>query len=365
LAAQIAVDLARLGKMVLTVPTEEPEQRVWERFYPMMEGWPGGDVTQAMVCLRVEEQPPSIDQLPSYVSRQILSPGGRHHCDVKLVILDSVQGHGLVSSATRAYDRVLETTRLLSSAGITTLLVNHLTKRGELAGPRTLEHGVDGVMLLRKTPSCQLMFVIKNRYGPASLRDPAALLLDSVTLRLVPTPLATAVHATAVTFLGGGMGPVDVQASVALAGYGTRGRVTAPGLSKGEIQQLISSLAELPGVEIDDMDFCDLLPGARSATLQRRCWSGAGDVAAGVVSPPIHSTASFVPGRGRLGPASPSIGRTPDKPTRRRSAQRPGHAGAVANLLPPANRRRLGRRWRSIHHRQPDWRHARLQLPAA
>ncbi len=265
LAAQLALDLARQGKTVLTIPTEEPEPRVWDRFYPMLSGIPATDITRAMIHLRVEANPPSIDQLPSYVSRQILSPNGSHHFDVKMVIIDSVQGHGLVSSATKAYDRVLETTRLLSSAGITTLLVNQLTKRGELAGPRTLEHGVDGVLLLRKTPSCRLMFTIKNRYGPANLREPAALVLDPVTLRLVPTPLASAVHAAATTYLGAGSGPVEVQASVGLAGYGIRGRVTAPGLPKAEIQQLVASIAQLPGIEIDDMDFsisCRL-PGRR------------------------------------------------------------------------------------------------------
>jgi predicted ATP-dependent serine protease len=34
LAAQLALDLARQGKTVLTIPTEEPEPRVWDRFYP-------------------------------------------------------------------------------------------------------------------------------------------------------------------------------------------------------------------------------------------------------------------------------------------------------------------------------------------
>lgn len=184
-------------------------------------------------------------------------------------MLDSVQGHGLVSAATRAYDRVLEATRLLSSANITSLLVNHLTKRNELAGPRTLEHGVDCVLMLRKTPSCRLLFTLKNRHGPASLRDPVALVLDSITLRLVPTPLASAVHAAAKTYVGPGMGgAIEVQASVALAGYGAHGKVLAPGLPKAELQQLVATIGQLPGIEIDDLDFsihCRL-PGRRRYT---------------------------------------------------------------------------------------------------
>jgi DNA repair protein RadA/Sms len=182
--------------------------------------------------------------------------------------MSSVQGHGLVSAATRAYDRVLKATRLLSSSGITSLLVNYLTKKNELAGPRTLEHGVDCVLMLRKTPACRLLFVLKNRHGPASLSDPVALVLDPLTLRLIPTPLASAMHATAKTYLGAGGGAIDVQASVGLAGYGTRGRVTAPGLPKAELQQLVATIGQLPDIEIDDLDFsihCRL-PGRRRYT---------------------------------------------------------------------------------------------------
>lgn len=188
-----------------------------------------------------------------------------------------MQGHGLTGAATRTYDRVLEATRLLSAAGVSSLLVNQLTKHNELAGPRTLEHGVDCVLMLRKTPACRLLFVLKNRHGPASLRDPVALVLDLVTLKLSPTPLASACHAAAHTYLGTASGTVKVQASVALAGYGHRGRVVAPGLPKSELQQLVATLGQLPGVEIDDLDFtihCRL-PG-------RRRYAGSAGLALGV-----------------------------------------------------------------------------------
>ena len=266
MAAQLALDLARQGQRVLILPTEEPADRVWERLRRMMNGFDADDITQAITHLCVERNPPAVEQLPSYVSRQVLSVGGLYHTNMAMVVLDSVHGHGLVSAATRSYDAVLEATRLLSSAGVTSLLVNHLTKRNELAGPRTLEHGVDCVLMLRKIPSCRLLFTLKNRHGPASLRDPAALVLDPVTLRLVPTPLASAAYAVAKTYIGSGAGgAIDVQASVGLAGYGTRGRVTAPGLPRAELQQLVATIGQLPGIEIDDLDFsihCRL-PGGR------------------------------------------------------------------------------------------------------
>lgn len=263
LATQVAVDMARQGSRVLYVPTEEPPDRVLERVVRMMDGFDAADITTTLKNLLIERNPPSVEQLPNYVSSQVLSCSGAYH-GISLAVLDSVQGHGLVSAATRAYDRVLEAARLLSSANVTSLLVNHLTKRNELAGPRTLEHGVDCVLMLRKTPSCRLLFTLKNRHGPASLRDPVALVLDPITLRLVPTPLASALHAAAKAYVGGPV-PIDVQVSVALAGYGTRGKVLAPGLPKAELQQLVATIGQLPGIEIDDLDFsihCRL-PGRR------------------------------------------------------------------------------------------------------
>lgn len=265
LAAQIALDVARQGRRVLMIPTEEPQERVLERLLRMVSDQCPAVIERSLSNVIIERNPPPVEMLPQYVANQILSPSGAYR-ELALVVLDSVQGHGLVGSATRAYDRVLEATRLMSAAGITSLLINHLTKRNELAGPRTLEHGVDVVLMLRKTPSCRLLFTAKNRHGPANLRDPIALVLDPLSLKLMPTPLASAVHASARTFLGSGLGgAIEVQASVGLAGYGTRGRVTAPGLPKAELQQLVATIGQLPGVEIDDMDFsihCRL-PGSR------------------------------------------------------------------------------------------------------
>lgn len=185
LATQLALDLAMQGRRALIVPTEEPHERVWQRIVRMADGRSAEQMKIVINNLHVERVAPSVEQLPHYVSTQILSPSGQYH-GTTFVIIDSVQGHGLASAATRTYDRVLEATRLLSSAGITSLLVNHLTKKNELASPRTLEHGVDCVLMLRKTPACRLLFVLKNRHGPASLRDPSALVLDPLTLRLVP-----------------------------------------------------------------------------------------------------------------------------------------------------------------------------------
>jgi DNA repair protein RadA/Sms len=57
---------------------------------------------------------------------------------------------------------------LAKERGITVLLVGHVTKEGDLAGPRTLEHAVDAVITFEGDPRSGLRVLTggKNRHGP-------------------------------------------------------------------------------------------------------------------------------------------------------------------------------------------------------
>jgi DNA repair protein RadA/Sms len=57
---------------------------------------------------------------------------------------------------------------LAKEHGITVVLVGHVTKEGDLAGPRTLEHAVDAVLTFEGDPRSGLRVLAggKNRYGP-------------------------------------------------------------------------------------------------------------------------------------------------------------------------------------------------------
>jgi len=57
---------------------------------------------------------------------------------------------------------------LAKGQGITLILVGHVTKDGDLAGPRTLEHAVDVVLSFEGEPRSGLRILAggKNRYGP-------------------------------------------------------------------------------------------------------------------------------------------------------------------------------------------------------
>src|SRR5690606_21516278 len=67
----------------------------------------------------------------------------------KILIIDSIQTmvHPEITSAPGSVAQVRECTahflRIAKSLGIATILVGHVTKQGEIAGPRILEHMVD------------------------------------------------------------------------------------------------------------------------------------------------------------------------------------------------------------------------------
>jgi DNA repair protein RadA/Sms len=193
----------------------------------------------------------------------VLSPSGKYH-GVSLIVIDSVQGQGLAATATSKYRQVYEFCRQCKGAGITVLIVAHVTKRGEIAGPKDLEHNVDCVLVMRKAMVYRPMFVPKNRFGPAVLK-PVPLEMDKVTTALKLAPHSSSVSTVARTFLGRDREYPEVQASVSLPSYGSRGKITAPGLPRREIEQLANCISQIPDLDIGDLDYtihCRL-PGER------------------------------------------------------------------------------------------------------
>jgi DNA repair protein RadA/Sms len=229
----------------------------------MSSDWPAQERDRALRNIRAEENIYDIEDLPSFLSRQVLSSSGEYH-GVKFIVVDSIQGHGLSAGATRKYKQVYEFCRQCRSARITVLLVAHVTKKGDIAGPKDMEHNVDCVLVMRKAMIYRPLFVPKNRFGPAILK-PIPLEMDKRTTALKVSPHSDVVSSVAHTYLGRKSGIAEAQAAVALPAYGTRGRITAPGLPKKVIEQLTTCISQLPDMEIEDLDYtiqCRL-PGER------------------------------------------------------------------------------------------------------
>lgn len=90
-----------------------------------------------------------------------------------VVVIDSIQTmfHEEVSSAPGSVSQVRESTNILmqiaKGMGVSIFIVGHVTKEGNVAGPRVLEHMVDTVLYFEgdRHASYRILRAVKNRFG--------------------------------------------------------------------------------------------------------------------------------------------------------------------------------------------------------
>ncbi|MBT4464528.1 MAG: DNA repair protein RadA [Rhodospirillaceae bacterium] len=94
--------------------------------------------------------------------------------DAGVVIIDSIQTMFVDSldsapgTVTQVRASAQELIRLAKRRGFSVILVGHVTKDGQIAGPRVLEHMVDSVLYFEGERSHQfrILRAVKNRFGP-------------------------------------------------------------------------------------------------------------------------------------------------------------------------------------------------------
>jgi DNA repair protein RadA/Sms len=111
-----------------------------------------------------------------------------------VLIVDSIQivYKGEISSAPGSVSQVRETTtefmHIAKGRSLATFLIGHVTKSGEIAGPRVLEHLVDTVLYFEgdKQHNYRMIRVVKNRFGPTD--EIAVFQMQTLGLVEVPNP---------------------------------------------------------------------------------------------------------------------------------------------------------------------------------
>jgi DNA repair protein RadA/Sms len=111
-----------------------------------------------------------------------------------LILMDSLQtfSSGMLESAPGSVSQVREVaTRLMSlakSSGVCVWLVGHVTKDGNIAGPKVVEHMVDTVLYFEAEAgqSYRLLRAVKNRFG--SSRELGVFEMEGEGLREVTNP---------------------------------------------------------------------------------------------------------------------------------------------------------------------------------
>lgn len=93
---------------------------------------------------------------------------------IKLLVIDSLQGMyvegstGLPGSISQSKEVLMKIVNFSKRHHLISLVVGHITKEGEIAGPKFLEHMVDCVLFLEgeKTSNLRILRAFKNRFGP-------------------------------------------------------------------------------------------------------------------------------------------------------------------------------------------------------
>src|ERR1043166_1798695 len=133
LSNQVAGALAKQGVKVLLVSTEQGLGDV-KRCVECVPGARNGRLPQALRDnYYVEDSLGDIAPLHRYLARPVLTDGQEYH-GARVIVIDSVQGRGLASTATQKYRALYEFIDSAKGQGIVTILIGHVTKKGEIAG---------------------------------------------------------------------------------------------------------------------------------------------------------------------------------------------------------------------------------------
>lgn len=162
--------------------------------------------------------------------------------------------------------------RMAKASEIAVMLVGHVTKEGNIAGPRVLEHMVDTVLYFENEAGSRyrILRTVKNRFGAANelgifimaengmreVRNPSAIFLS---------PRDEPVSGSVVTAIHRGSRPllIEVQALTDRSGGGPPRRV-AVGLDQNRLALLLAALHRHGGIRAHDEDvFINVVGGVK------------------------------------------------------------------------------------------------------
>ncbi|MEX0686183.1 MAG: DNA repair protein RadA [Balneolales bacterium] len=152
--------------------------------------------------------------------------------------------------------------QLAKHEGITVLTIGHVTKEGDLAGPRVLEHMVDTVIQFEgdKNLDYRILRTLKNRFGPAQeigvfemtatglaqVKDPSQLFLAEYNSQVSGNVVVCTMEGSRPVLL-------EVQALVTPSNYGMPQR-TASGFDQRRLSLLIAVLEKRGGFPFSQHD---------------------------------------------------------------------------------------------------------------
>ncbi len=205
----------------------------------------------------------------------------RHHIEKlrpDILIADSIQVlyKSDLPSSPGSISQVREiTTELMHLAKglqMTTFLIGHVTKAGEIAGPRVLEHLVDTVLYFEgdKQHPFRMIRVVKNRFGPTD--EVAIFSMTEKGLVEIPNPSLLFLQERQLHQIGSAIIPtlegsrallIEIQSLIAETAYATPSRRSA-GIDPNRLALLLAVLEKRAGYPLQRCDvFVSVVGGIR------------------------------------------------------------------------------------------------------
>ena len=183
------------------------------------------------------------------------------------LIVDSIQSVfcANIFSSSGSVSQIRECTnvlmRIAKQKNITTIIIGHVTKEGNIAGPKVLEHMVDCVINFEgdKYKQYRLLRCIKNRFGTISevgvfkMEDNGLIELNSASQMLLERPKNASGSAIVATLEGSRIFLHEIQALVGSTNYSNPRRV-AVGLEYNRLLQILAVLEKKVGLNLSKQD---------------------------------------------------------------------------------------------------------------
>ncbi len=198
----------------------------------------------------------------------------------ELAVIDSIQtiyseeANGEPGSISQVRAIAVKLLEVAKQHQISIILIGHVTKGGEVAGPKTLEHLVDTVLYLEgdNVHNFRILRSVKNRFGPAG--EVGVFVMTSKGLAAVSNPATAflsasekAVPGSVQTVVWEGSRPfvVEVQALVSKTSS-TYPKRSVSGFDLNRLQLLLAVLAKWAKVNLSTFDvYVSLAGGFKSA----------------------------------------------------------------------------------------------------
>ncbi|WP_048601094.1 DNA repair protein RadA [Rubeoparvulum massiliense] len=255
---QLSNQLATQGFNVLYVSGEESVKQI------------------SLRAKRLQIGAPTLYMLPETNLLEII--GQVEKMSPQILVIDSIQTifHPEVTSAPGSVSQVRECTsilmRLAKQQGIATFIVGHVTKQGDIAGPRLLEHMVDTVLYFEgeRHHTYRILRAVKNRFGSTNelgiyeMREEGLLEVQNPSkLFLSERPVGVAGSTVVASIEGTRPLLVEIQALLSPTAYGSPRRMTT-GVDSQRVAMLMAVLEKRVGMMLGNQDaFVNVAGGVR------------------------------------------------------------------------------------------------------